>query len=47
MTDTFFKNSKYLELKKKLGFNDAQLLIDIIGEAIQYGIDLLKKEVEL
>ena len=45
--DTFYTNEKYLKLKKKLNFEDGQLLIDVIGEAIQFGIAVLAKELKI
>jgi len=44
MENTFYNNKNYIELKKKLNFKDSQILIQVIGEAIQYGIDALAEQ---
>ena len=41
MAQDIYKSKKYLELRKKLNWEDAQLLINIVKEAVLSGIDSL------
>jgi len=42
--DFYLTNHNYLELKKKLGFEDKTLLIEVVAEAIEYGMEKMKEE---
>ena len=42
--DFYLTNHNYLELKKKLEFEDKGLLIEVVAEAIEYGIGKMKDE---
>ena len=41
MAQDIYKSKKYLELKKKLNWEDTELLIDIVKEAVFAGIESL------
>ena len=40
-------NEKYKELHERLDFKDKYLLTDVVGEAIQYGINVLAKNLNI
>ena len=40
--DFYLTNHNYLELKKKLEFDDKRLLIKVVVEAIQHGMEKMK-----
>ena len=42
--DFYLTNHNYLELKKKLEFEDKQLLIEVVAEAIEFGMEKMKDE---
>ena len=42
--DFYLTNHNYLELKKKLEFDDKRLLIEVVAEAIEYGFEKMKDE---
>ena len=42
--DFYLTNHNYLELKKKLEFDDKRLLIDVVADAIEYGMEKMKDE---
>ena len=37
--DFYLTNHNYLELKKKLEFDDKRLLIEVVADAIQFGME--------
>lgn len=44
MAANIYKSKKYLELKEKLSWEDAEKLIDLIHEAVLSGIESLAEQ---
>jgi len=42
--DFYLTNHNYLELKKKLEFDDKRLLIEVVADAIEFGMEKMKDE---
>ena len=45
-TDNFYKDEKFIKFTSKLSWEDKQLFIEIVGDAIQYGIACLGKKLK-